>query len=91
MVGCTERPSPGHDLHEREVAKLLFVSWYRPLALLDHVLDRLEDAWVRFTNFLDLCIGSEWSTNKNPKPAAIGQSVRCCSRKARGGEQRTHR
>ena len=48
------------------------VSRYRPLAL-DHVLDRLEDAWVLLTDFLDLSIGSEWSANKNPKRAAIGQ------------------
>ena len=68
--------APGHDLHEREVAKLLFVSRYRPLALFDHVLDRLEDAWVRLTDFLNLCMGSEKSANINPKWAAIGQSVR---------------
>ena len=63
--------TPWHDLHEREVAKLLFVSRYSPLALLDHVLDRLEDAWVRLTDFLDLCVHKS-----NPKRAAIGQSVR---------------
>ncbi len=67
--------APGHDLHEREITELLFVSRYSPLALLDHVLDRLEDARVRLTNFLDLYIGSEWSTNPT-RNAAIGQSVR---------------
>jgi hypothetical protein len=91
LYGRMYRTTPGHDLHEREVAKLLFVSRYRPLALLDHVLDRLEDAWVRLTDFLDLCISSEWSANKNPKRAAIGQSVMSYSRKASGGGQRTHR
>ena len=84
--------APGNDLHEREVAKLLFVSRYRPLALLDHVLDRLEDAWVRLTDFLDLCMGSEWSANKIPKRAAIGQSVsQVLLQKSKRERARTHR
>ena len=42
------------QLHERQVAELLLVSGYGPLALLHHVLDRLEDTRVRLADFLDL-------------------------------------
>jgi hypothetical protein len=66
--------TPGHVLHEREVAKLLFVPRYGPLSLLDHVIDRLADTWVRITDFLNLCADSEWFTNPTQR-AAISQSV----------------
>ena len=51
--------TPGHDLHEREVAKLLFVPRYSPLSLLDHSLNCFEDTWVRLTDLLDLYMGNE--------------------------------
>ena len=44
----------GSQLHERQVAELLLVSGYGPLALLHHSLDRLADTWMCLTNFLDL-------------------------------------
>jgi hypothetical protein len=44
----------GRQLHERQVAELLFVSGYGPLALLHHGLDRLDDTWVCLANFVDL-------------------------------------
>jgi hypothetical protein len=44
----------GSQLHERQVAELLLVSGYGPLALLHHGLDRLDDAWVCLGNFLEL-------------------------------------
>jgi hypothetical protein len=46
--------SDNAQLHERQVAEFLLVSRYGPLALLHHVLDRLEDARVRLADFLDL-------------------------------------
>lgn len=46
-----------NDLHEREVAKLLLVARDGPFALLDHVLDRLQDAGVRLADFLNLQFG----------------------------------
>jgi len=56
MIFCITlwRGNNKQDLHEREVAKLLLVSWYGPLALLDHVLDRLQDAGVCLLDLLDL-------------------------------------
>ena len=44
----------GSQLHERQVAELLLVSGYGPLALLHHSLDRLANTWVCLANFLDL-------------------------------------
>jgi hypothetical protein len=45
---------PNTHLHERQIAKLLLVSGYGPLALLHHVFDRLENAGVCLADFLDL-------------------------------------
>lgn len=51
------RGNSKNDLHEGEVAKLLLVARDGPFALLDHVLDRLQDAWVRLADFLNLQFG----------------------------------
>ena len=44
-------------LHEVEVPEALLVTGHGPLALLDHVLDGLDDARVRVANLVDLWDG----------------------------------
>jgi hypothetical protein len=57
----------GRQLHERQVAELLLVSGYGPLALLYHSLDRLDDTWVCLANFVDLHLHDKSSSTNEGK------------------------